>query len=351
MAIKIDSMGLEHHKRCTTEGEPAVLESLGLDAQVESVYRGMLRQPSGGVDELAQRMGLTEPQVREALDRLIDLGLLTPSRETTGALRPVSLEAGLQQLLRHQEEDLARRQHALARSKAAAARAVAEYADLQPNTEVDGAERLVGLDAIQSRLEALTRGLSRECLSIMPGGAQSQASLDASQPLDEDALGRGINMRAVYQDSARNDPATLAYAQWTTENGGEVRTSPVLPPRLLVFDRTTAVVPIDPANSRHGALCTSAPGIVASLVTLFEQTWDTAVPLGAARRRAPQESISRKERELLKLLASGMTDKAACNRLGVSVRTVRRQMSALMERLEATSRFEAGLKAAHRGWL
>ncbi|MFE2145633.1 LuxR C-terminal-related transcriptional regulator [Streptomyces sp. NPDC059456] len=328
-----------------------MLESLGLDAQTETVYRDMLKQRCSGTDGLAQRVGLAETQVHEALDRLIDLGLLTPSRETTGALRPVSLEAGLERLLRRQEEDLARRQHALALGKAAAARAVAEYADLQPNTEIDGAERLVGLDAIQSRLEALTRGLTRECLSIMPGGAQSQASLDASGPLDEDALRRGIDLRAVYQDSVRNDPATLAYAQWTAEKGGEVRTSPVLPPRLLVFDGRTAVVPIDPANSRLGALCTSTPGIVASLVTLFEQTWDTATPLETVRRRALHEGISREERELLKLLASGMTDDAACQRLGVSVRTVRRQMSALMERLEATSRFEAGLKAAQRGWL
>ncbi|MFJ4863455.1 hypothetical protein [Streptomyces sp. NPDC088748] len=89
-------------------------------------------------------------------------------------------------------------------------------------------------------------------------------------------------MRVIYQDTVRNDPATLAYAQRTTKHGGEVRTSPLLPPRLLVFDRTTAVVPIDPANSRLGALCTTSPGIVTSLVTLFEQTWGTAVPLGPA---------------------------------------------------------------------
>jgi hypothetical protein len=37
--------------------------------------------------------------------------------------------------------------------------------------------------------------------------------------------------------------------------------------------------------------------------------------------------------------------------LGVSARTVRRQMAALMERLGAASRFEAGLKAAQHGWL
>ncbi|ANW17980.1 helix-turn-helix transcriptional regulator [Streptomyces clavuligerus] len=328
-----------------------MLEVLGLERHTEAVYRGMLADRTGGVAELARHLGLSESQVRDALDRLVDLGLLTPSREHTGGLRAVSPEAGLERLLRRQEEDLARRQRELALSKAAAARAVAEYADLRPNTETDGAERLVGLDAIQSRLEALTEELRGECLSIMPGGAQSQASLDASRPLDEKAMARGVEMCALYQDSVRNDSATLAYAQWTTEHGGQVRTSPVLPPRLLIFDRETAVVPIDPANSRLGALCTRSPGIVAALVTLFEQTWQAAVPLGAIPQQAPRDGITPGEQELLKLLASGMTDEAAGKRLGLSLRTVRRQMSSLMERLNATSRFEAGLKAAQRGWL
>lgn len=254
-------------------------------------------------------------------------------------------------ILRRQEEALARRQQQLAASKTAAARAIAEYAGLRPNTESDGTERLVGIDAIQSRLEILAHDLAEECLALIPGGAQSQASLDASRPLDECAMSRGIELRAVYQDSARNDPATLAYAQWTTARGGQVRTSPMLPPRLLVFDRTTAIVPIDPANSRLGALCTTEPCLVASLIKLFEQTWETAVPLGADHKKPTAEGISGGERELLKLLASGLTDEAAGKHLGVSLRTVRRQMAALMERLHATSRFEAGLKAAHRGWL
>ncbi|MFE2284564.1 LuxR C-terminal-related transcriptional regulator [Streptomyces sp. NPDC059443] len=263
----------------------------------------------------------------------------------------MSPDLGLELLLRRQEEDLARRQEELARSKAAAARAVSEFVELRPNTEVDGAERLVGMDAIQNRLEELAHGLTRECVAILPGGAMSEASMEASRPLDQRVLSRGIEMRSIYQDSTRNDPKTLAYARWLTEEGGQVRTSPLLPPRLLIFDRSVAVVPIDPANSRLGALCTRAPGIVASLLTLFEQTWDSAVPLGADRPRPTDSTPTAGELELLKLLASGMTDEAAGKRLGVSLRTVRRQMSALMERLHATSRFEAGLKAAQQGWL
>ncbi|MFJ9692183.1 LuxR C-terminal-related transcriptional regulator [Kitasatospora sp. NPDC101183] len=328
-----------------------MLEAFGLDARTEAVYREMLDRTAGSVAELAVRAGTTEPDVRDAFDHLVELGLLTPSREAVHGLRAVGLEAGLEHLLRRQEEELARRHHDLAVGKAAAARAIAAYSTQQPDVDQDGSERLVGLDAIQGRLELLTGRLREECLSIIPGGAQSEASLRASRPLDEQALGRQVRMRVIYQDSVRNDPATYAYAQWTTDRGGEIRSSPVLPGRLLIFDRTVALVPIDPDNSRLGALCTSSPGMVATLVALFEQTWEVAVPLGATRGQAPEDGLTPGERELLRLLSSGMTDEAAGKRLGVSMRTVRRQMATLMERLEATSRFEAGLKAARRGWL
>ncbi|WP_327412336.1 hypothetical protein [Streptomyces sp. NBC_01233] len=84
-------------------------------------------------------------------------------------------------------------------------------------------------------------------------------------------MGRGIHSLTLYQDSVRNDAATFAYAQWMTERGAEVRTAPVLPPSLLIFCRQVAVVPIDPANTRLGALCTREPAVIATLVALFEQ--------------------------------------------------------------------------------
>ncbi|QES51876.1 helix-turn-helix transcriptional regulator [Streptomyces venezuelae] len=332
-----------------------MLEMLGLDRDTERVYREMLLQRSEGVAELCVRTGLAEGDVRAALDRLADLALVTPSRDTPGSLRAVSPERGLELLLLRQEEDLVRRQQELALGKAAAARAVAEYANLRSGQAAeDGTERLLGLDAIHARLEVLAEEVERECLAVMPGGAQSQASLDASRPLDEQALRRNVELLTLYQDSVRNDPATYAYARWTTELGGKVRTCPVLPPRMLLFDRTIAVVPIDPQNTRLGALCTREPGIVASLVTLFEQTWGMGVPLGTVATDlgpGPDSGLSPAEQELLRLLASGMTDEMAGRRLGISSRTVRRQMAVLMERLGATSRFEAGLKAVQSGWL
>jgi DNA-binding CsgD family transcriptional regulator len=328
-----------------------MLQELGLSAATEAVYQAMLAEPHLGIAELCERLALAEAEVRAGLDDLVRFTLLRESRDEPGRLRTVPPEVGLETLLRRQEQDLASRQQELAMTKTQVAEAVAEYARLQPNTSVGGTHRLVGLDAIQAQLEMLARDLASECLSVMPGGAQSKVSLVASHPLDEEAMARGISLLTLYQDSVRNDPETHAYAQWLTELGGLVRTAPVLPPRMLIFDRKVAVIPIDPANSRLGALCTSEPGFVASLTAVFEQAWSTAIPLGAVVAADTETGLSPLNRELLKLLAAGLTDEAAGRRLGISARTVRRQVAGLMERLHAASRFEAGLRAAQRGWL
>lgn len=328
-----------------------MLQELGLTPAAEAIYRTILAEPSCGIDDLCESLRLREHEVRSSLDELVRYALLRESRDQPGQLRPVPPQVGLETLLKRQEEDLARRQRELIATKAQVAELVSEYAQLRPDVSIGGTRRLVGLDAIHSELEMLAAELDSECLSVMPGGAQSPASLEASQPLDRDALERGVNVLTLYQDSARNDRATYAYALWLTELGGEVRTAPVLPPRMLIFDRKIALVPIDPANSRIGALCTSEPGLVVSMISVFEQAWSTAVPLGANMATDAQTGLNAMDKELLRLLSSGLTDEAAGRRLGVSSRTVRRQMAALMELLDAASRFKAGLKAAQRGWL
>ncbi len=119
---------------------------------------------------------------------------------------------------------------------------------------------------------------------------------------------------------------------------------------MVLVDSAIALVPIDPADPRKGALCLTRPGVVASLVALFECVWDAATPLGADRETG-RAGLSDQERELLLLIAQGHTDESAAAQLFISPRTSRRMMASIMERLGARSRFEAGVKAAQHGWL
>jgi DNA-binding CsgD family transcriptional regulator len=327
------------------------LQAFGLGTAAELVYRTMLAEPTLGVAGLAERLSLTESDVRRGLDELVRLTLIRESRDAPGQMRAVQPEVGLDLIIRRQEEDLARRQQRLAASKARVAETLADFSVQRPAVPSGDSQRLIGLDAINAQLEILSRETVSSCYSVMPGGAQSPESMNASRLLDEDVLSRGVEVLTLYQDSARNDAATHAYARWLTALNGEVRTAPVVPPRMLIFDQATAVIPIDPANTRLGALCTSEEAIVASLIAVFELAWETAVPLGASAAPAGAKGVTTIERDLLRLLARGLTDEAVGHRLGMSGRTVRRQVAAIMERLDASSRFEAGLKAAQLGWL
>ncbi|MEU0146254.1 LuxR C-terminal-related transcriptional regulator [Streptomyces sp. NPDC006288] len=324
-----------------------MLQALGLSQRSESVYRAMLRCPHHGVAALASDTGLPEGAVREALDELASLELLKPSDQEAGVLRPVSPTVGLTALLANAEAQAATQQVRVESTRTAIASLVAEH---DHTYDHDRALRLEGLDAVRARLEVLQRETEFECLSLNPGGAHRPDARQAATPLNEEALRRGVTIRAVCRESFRNETNILGYARWLTEHGGQMRTVPTVPIQLIVVDRKAAIVPLDPAAPRAGALEIHTPGTVSALCALFEQVWKHGTPFGE-QPPTDLDGCTPAERTLLQIIAAGDTDETAARRLGVSLRTVRRMMSSLMERLEAASRFQAGLHAAKRGWL
>ncbi|WP_328537480.1 helix-turn-helix transcriptional regulator [Streptomyces sp. NBC_00344] len=210
--------------------------------------------------------------------------------------------------------------------------------------------RLHDLDSIQQHIEQLAHACTTEVAVFATGGAQTGESLEAARPLDEDVLARGVRVRNLYLDSARNDPPTVDYAHWLVSEGGQARTTPHLPLRMVIYDRQYAVLPTDPEAADAGAIVLESPGVVAALQSLFEQTWRRSTPFDREPRR-DEEGLSERERALLILLAEGDTDETVANKLAVSVRTVRRITAELLKRLGARSRFQAGALAAERGWL
>jgi DNA-binding CsgD family transcriptional regulator len=137
-----------------------------------------------------------------------------------------------------------------------------------------------------------------------------------------------------------------------TGGGAEIRTAATVPMSALVVDAGVVVFPVAPARSRGrvGVVSVRLSSVVTTAVELFERVWADAVPLGRATGTEDDEPDDR-ERELLALLLAGCTDQSAAYKLGISVRTVRRMVADLMERLGARSRFQAGARAAERGWI
>jgi DNA-binding CsgD family transcriptional regulator len=158
----------------------------------------------------------------------------------------------------------------------------------------------------------------------------------------------GVRYRAIYPDTARTNPGQSRHLSRMSVAGAAVRTMPAVPMNALVIDGTIAVLPGETSAGSVAVL--RLPSVVTTVTELFERIWPDAVAL--ADGDLPEGSdLSMREREMLRLLSLGATDEFAAAHLGISVRTVRRMVAQIMHRLGARSRFQAGVKAADRGWL
>ncbi|MFI9842517.1 LuxR C-terminal-related transcriptional regulator [Nonomuraea sp. NPDC051941] len=328
-----------------------MFEVLGFNDLAEAVYLAMLEHPQAGVEDLVGILDTKEHLVRQALDDLARMSLLRMSMTDPGVFAPVNPKTGLEALLARQKAEIAKRQQEFEESRASLAMLLDMYAGSRVNKSEAGVKRIEGVEAIRARLRELAETCEWEAASLMYGGAQSEASMTASRPLDKDAVDRGVRLRTVYMDSVRNDPLTCSYAEWLCEIGSEVRTTPVLPMRMLIVDRRIAVVPVIVDKANAAALEVSNPGLLTALLALFSFVWKHAVPLGAQRQWRDDKGLTPQEKQVLRLLGLGQTDEAVAKRLGVSVRTVRRVVAALLERLAAQSRFQAGARALALGWI
>jgi DNA-binding CsgD family transcriptional regulator len=328
-----------------------MLEAFGVNPSAEQIYLEMLKRPCAGTAALAGSLAWSEQKVQAALDELARLSLLRQSSENPHVLRPVSPQVGLQRLMAHQQAELLKTQHRIEEGRAAIETLVAEYA--QGPDYADSRTHMVelaGLDAVREGLERLAYETRFQVLAFAPDGAQTADALTASRPLNQRLLEQGVEMCTIYLTSARNDPPTTAHAQWLVSLGARVRTVPVLPVRMLVVDRSRAVVPLDPTRTSAGACILHGHGTLAALCALFDQQWEQAQPWGEPPPR-PAATLTDQERALLQLLLQGKTDAQAARRLGLSTRTVGRMTAELMARLGAHSRFQAGALAAAQGWL
>jgi len=321
-----------------------LLHGFGLDDTGWIVYKAVLAGPAIGIDGLSARTGLLQDQVRTALEALADLHLVRASSRTPMRWEPVNPQLELAVIVQRQEADLARRQQEIAAAFAAAAGA---YGAAFPAPSK--LERLEGLKSVQAQAENLTRSTLIE-LRITITAPQVPSGWQVSSVLDASRVTTGVNLRVLYHDSASDDPATVAEASRLTRMGAQTRMTSDLPPLLMISDHEAALIPLQAARPGEGAVCVREPVIVATLTVMFEDAWNRATALGH-HRPLEGRSLTAGERTLLRLLADGLTDEAAARRLGISVRTVRRQMSILMDKLGASSRFQAGHKAAQQGWL
>lgn len=189
---------------------------------------------------------------------------------------------------------------------------------------------------------------ARDMISSMhPGPMPRWEILERSHDHDREILARGVSVRAIYPMSCLHSPRHARYLHELADDGVDLRMVEHAPFDLLTFDRDAALLPADPDHP-HGALVViRGTALIRSFLAVYEDCWLRGLTLDSATAANTGDAdITAQERAVIRLLASGLTDDQIARKLGVHRRTVQRAVAKLMERLNAASRFEAGLKLA-----
>jgi DNA-binding NarL/FixJ family response regulator len=159
-----------------------------------------------------------------------------------------------------------------------------------------------------------------------------------------------VRCRSIYAAPAMDDPVARRIIAACAEAGEQARLLPAVPMKMKLADHTTAMLPLT-STGTAGALVVRAPVIIAALREYFELLWDRATPLNTSRTAAPGDRLPSAQQKVLELMAEGLHDDAIARRAGISTTTVRRHITAIMNRLGVSSRFAAGAAAQRRGWI
>jgi DNA-binding CsgD family transcriptional regulator len=221
-------------------------------------------------------------------------------------------------------------------------------------------EVLEDTEEVTARYAHLLKGSAQEVLHLAkppyvtgPAGASSHG--DAAQP----EFREGIRLRSVYDTEGFTDTVSLETALRGSARGGEFRLSSRLPVKLVLFDRTAALLPLHDDRPSAGSLEVRSPALIDALAALFEAIWKHAVPVSLESRQdwpAPRQTrettrIDERTQAILDLMATGMKDDAIARVLNISRRTVQKHVSEAGSALGARTRFQIALRAAERGWL
>lgn len=198
----------------------------------------------------------------------------------------------------------------------------------------------------RTRLD-LSETARESCGSMHPGPMPSIGVLEASLEHDRSIMARGVKSRAIYPMSALASPKYARYLHDLADAGVELRLVDHAPFDMLTFDTDAAVLAADPERPADAVIVIRGAALMRSFLAVYEDCWLRGQTLErASAANADDADITAQERVIIRLMASGLSDDQIARKLGVHRRTVQRAIAKLMDRLNAGSRFEAGLKLA-----
>lgn len=285
------------------------------------------------------------------VQELIDVGLMTVrGRGDDRTAAPLPLHQVLARLLDHRHRHMGQLQEQLAATWLRFSTLAAA-----PVEGEEGWTDGVTLITDYGELARLASGLYRSPKRLLRATLNGEyvGGLAPHGPLlpPPDAIEAGVEFRMIYDIAHVTDEWGAHSAQLSVEAGEQAKVRARVPIKMMHVDDTVALVTTDRTGSA-GGLQVRSPALLELLAEWFDLLWtDSSTAVWSTAFEPAEEPLGAAHRRVLQLMAAGLTDEAIAVRTNASVRTVRRQVSAILETLRAESRFAAGVAAAKRGWL
>jgi sugar-specific transcriptional regulator TrmB len=323
-----------------------MLGVLGLDETHESAYRALVSVGAADVPDLARRLVLGEQDTERALRRLERHGLAAQSSARPGRWVAAPPAVALGALLTQQRHDLEQ-------AELAVAVLAEEYRAAAAEPAVhDLVEVVIGAAAVAQRFLQLQLGASEEVCALVTGAPVVVSGPD--NEAEEQAAGRGVRYRVVVERAVLDLPDGITELSAALGRDERVRVVDRVPTKLVVADRTLALVPLTTHTAEPAALVVHESGLLELLSGLFESVWREALPLRLGTDGVTEQEPDGPDAtdlEVLSLLLAGLTDASVAKQLDLGLRTVQRRVKRLMELTGVTTRLQLGWHAYERGWV
>lgn len=327
------------------------LESLGLSEDERTVYETLVERGSATVAEVRGSVSGGHRRLPRTLSDLEAKGLLSRASGRPARYAAVPPEVGLELLFVQREEELRR-------ARVAASDLARRFQDARQRKDVSGLIEIVeGQRAVVERLGAVPR-MARSELRVMARPPFITVNEVWRARVDDVHSRTDVRVRSLldpqYFDLKEQG---LEFIREDIAAGEEYRVMNKVPLKLVIADDRAALIPLEIAEQGiQSAVLFHASALLDAFIEVFETCWALAFPLdipaeGEDREVEDPEAIRVDERELLSLLVAGTPDGTIARQLGLSSTTLQRRITALKDRLGATTRLQIGVRAALRGWI
>ncbi|HKE47004.1 MAG TPA: helix-turn-helix domain-containing protein [Rhodanobacteraceae bacterium] len=323
-----------------TSGKPRgrPLESLGISEVEERVYEALLDRAGATLAELERDLALPSKALKRVLDALEHKGLATPTAGQPRRFLPASPDIAIEALALRRQDELRRARGEIQRLQERAAQSAGERRQMIELITTREAERHV-FEQMQHAAQHELIFLERPPILI--------AGPEQPNETEMKALARGVRYRSIADKAFLELPGVMTRIRQDMQAGEEVRVVSQLPFKMVMADRSIALIPLNLERPGSPSLLVRSSALLDALYAMFELLWNQAAPIAFTRGGAMQTGVTAAHapddaEQLMPLLAAGLNDKAIAHELGISASTLNRRIAELMKRVDARSRFQLG---------